>query len=366
MAHVLVVGAGGNIGSHLVPHLGRMPGVSRVTCIDRDRYEEANLSTQNILPRDIGKPKAVVQAAHLKTIAPSLSVSALHDAVENIPLGLFRADVIVACLDSRRARLTVNEAAFRLGVPWLDAGVHGDGCLARIQFFIPVGGMPCLECAWDSADYAAVEQEYPCGAGALAGPASSAASSSLGALAASLQALECARWIAGDREHALGGRELLIDAKHRKQFVTVSRRNQRCRMPDHEPWSIAPSGLVAESADVGTLLDLGSHAIAESGSVDVAIAGQRLVALLTCPSCGRSRSTFHLDRGLRDAGPRCWRCRRRLEAAPFDVSDTAPVRSLPASVRAMRLVDVGLHAGDVASFTSGHAAAHFEIGGRRA
>src|SRR6185295_15243005 len=37
---VVVVGAGGNIGSHAVPHLGRMAGVRRVVLIDRDVYEK--------------------------------------------------------------------------------------------------------------------------------------------------------------------------------------------------------------------------------------------------------------------------------------------------------------------------------------
>ena len=37
---VTVIGAGGNVGSHLTPHLVRTPGVGRVTLVDRDRYDE--------------------------------------------------------------------------------------------------------------------------------------------------------------------------------------------------------------------------------------------------------------------------------------------------------------------------------------
>ena len=32
---VTIVGAGGNIGSHLVPHIARLAGISRVRCPDR-------------------------------------------------------------------------------------------------------------------------------------------------------------------------------------------------------------------------------------------------------------------------------------------------------------------------------------------
>ena len=58
--HVVVVGCGGNIGASLIPHLARMSEVNRVTLIDRDVYEPANLRTQDIVPSDVGKAKALV------------------------------------------------------------------------------------------------------------------------------------------------------------------------------------------------------------------------------------------------------------------------------------------------------------------
>ncbi|HEY7545044.1 MAG TPA: ThiF family adenylyltransferase, partial [Blastocatellia bacterium] len=57
---VILVGAGGNIGSHLAPHLARMPEVGRVTLIDKDFYESTNLRSQDITARDVGKSKAAV------------------------------------------------------------------------------------------------------------------------------------------------------------------------------------------------------------------------------------------------------------------------------------------------------------------
>ena len=40
---VIVVGCGGNIGSHLLTHLARMAIVDRIVLIDKDTYEERNL-----------------------------------------------------------------------------------------------------------------------------------------------------------------------------------------------------------------------------------------------------------------------------------------------------------------------------------
>jgi molybdopterin/thiamine biosynthesis adenylyltransferase len=128
MARAIVIGAG-TIGSHLLPHLARMAGISELTVVDRDASEPSNLLTQNIGTSDVGKSKAMAQVRRLKQINRSIAAMALHRSVEDLALGWLRGDVILACLDSRRARLVVNQAAWRLGVPWIDAGI--DSTAAR-------------------------------------------------------------------------------------------------------------------------------------------------------------------------------------------------------------------------------------------
>src|SRR5262249_13379669 len=159
------------IASHLGPLLARIADLEHVTLIDRDHYEEKNLGGQAITPSDLGKSKAAVQRRRLRQIRPSLSVEAIAAPLEDLPLGLFRADLILLCLDSREARGRGTEIAWRLGVPWLDAGVRADGLLARVNAYDPqlVGG-PCLECAWGEADYRALEQSYPCADAAIGEP----------------------------------------------------------------------------------------------------------------------------------------------------------------------------------------------------
>jgi len=144
---IVVAGAGGNIGSHFTPHLARMREVGRVVLIDRDAYEPRNVVNQDIVSRDVKKPKVGVQARRLKEIRPDLGVAALHAPLESVPLGTWRADLIVACLDSRAARQAVNERAWRLGVPWIDSGVLGSEWLARVNVYVPGHDAPCLECA---------------------------------------------------------------------------------------------------------------------------------------------------------------------------------------------------------------------------
>ncbi len=360
MAHVIVVGAGGNIGSHLVPHLGRSPLVSRVTLIDRDRYEPRNVRAQAIDLGDAGKPKALVQARRLRKINPRLEVTALHRAVEDVPLGRLRGAAILGCLDSRHARLSLNQASWRLGVPWINAGVDGDSLLARVQTFVPTSDAPCLECAWDQADYAAVEQDYPCHA--HSGPTPSGSPSSLGALAAALQAIELDKLLSDDRGHALIGRDLLLDARHHRHFVTSFHRNAACRMPDHAGWQIHPFAGTATGTTLGELFALGSILRGANEQLSLQVAGQRLVIGLTCLGCGAAEPALALERVIRDKVVTCPRCQGRLQPVGFDLADTAPLSESDPEL-GWPLARVGIRAFDVISLVTPSIDAHYQIGG---
>lgn len=359
MSHVVVVGAGGNIGSHLVPHLGRTQGLARVTLVDRDRYEPDNLHTQDIDTRDIGRPKADVQARRLRRINGGLDVTALNVAVEDVPLGALRADAILACLDSRRTRLVVNQAAWRLGVPWINAGVDGGELLVRIQTFVPGPDAPCLECAWEQGDYDAVEQDYPCQTAPASAPTN--APSSLGALAASLQAIECGKLLAGETDQTLAGRDLMVDARHHRQFVTLFRRNPTCRMPDHDGWRIAKLEAPPSRLKLRTLLVISGADRIAGDEVMFRVAGQRLALTLRCQMCGASRHTFRLERSLR-RGPTCRHCGTRLQVSGFDLCDSAPLSAAPGSSLALPLSRLGVRSGDVFSLTTPSSENRYEVG----
>src|SRR5262249_39035744 len=149
---------------------------------------------------------------------------------------LLRGDLILACLDSRRARQYVNQAAWRLGVTWIDAGVDAGGLLARVNIYEPGIENTCLECAWDERDYEALEQTYPC-SGVANEPAPTNSPSWLGALAASLQANECQKLLAGKIDKAAIGQQVLLDVLYHKHYVTTFKRNPYCRF-SHKVWPI--------------------------------------------------------------------------------------------------------------------------------
>ena len=357
---IVVIGAGGNIGSHLVPHLCRMKDVERVTLIDRDVYEGANLSTQDITPGDVGRRKAFVQARRLSRINPSLRVRTVAEAVERVPLGLLRADVILVCLDSRRGRAYVNQAAWRLGVPWIDTGVAADGLFARVNVYVPATDCACLECGWDEQDYLAIEQTYPClGFAENAFPTN--APSSLGALAASLQAIECGKVLSGQLEQAALGQQVLISAAHHKHYVTAYRRNPDCRFYGHEIWNIErlrerPNELTVEQA-----IELGRSGARVNGSIGLRVEGSAFVRRLTCPKCGRAKKLLRLQNRLRATDERCANCGQRMVAAGRDLSERLEAASLPGALIKRTLKSIGFLPGDVFSVGNRAAEMHFEI-----
>jgi molybdopterin/thiamine biosynthesis adenylyltransferase len=352
-----VGGAGGTIGSQLVGHLGRMAAVAGITLVDRDTYERRNVGGQDITLDDVGRPKVAVQARRLAAIDPSLPVVAIHDALENVALGRLRADVVLGCLDSRAARRTLGEAAWRLGAPYVDAGIEPTGMLARVNVYLPGPDAPCIECAWGDDDWAALAEAHPCDGG-VAAPAPTNAPSSLGALAAALQAIECRKLLAGDVDRAAVGREVLIDATWHRHWVTTLRRNPACRF-DHAVWRIERLADGPEALTVGDALAL--DGAARSGTLRVA--GARFVTRLACAGCGTTTGCLRVASRTGFGTAPCPACGAEVAVRGFDLTDRVEAAGLAGDVLGLPLARVGVRAGDVLSVGSPGDEAHYEIGG---
>jgi len=336
--HIVVAGAG-NTGSHLLPHLARMNDIGRITIVDPDVYAPENATVQNLdREEDIGVAKAVVQAGKVRRIGgcaglPALEAVAFQERIEDVPRGFLGCDLMVSCLDSLAARQYAAEIAWRLNVPFTDCGVRGSMKLARVNSYRPAMDAPCLECAWGPDEYAAIEQEYPCGAiGGSAYP--TMASSALGALAASLAAIEIAKLLVGDHTHALVGRQILVDAEHHTLDVTAYRRNPSCRF-DHHSWQVEPWLCPPAETTLGAALDA-------AGALQVE--GHLFSIGLMCTSCDHRVPSLRLNRPM----ARCPICGRRLIVPGFGSFD----RIDPGRARGyedLTLAQIGLRSGDIVS-----------------
>ncbi len=353
---IVVVGLG-NIGSHLVGHLARMPVVSALVLVDPDRYDEDNVRSQDIGRGAVGRMKVHAQAARMRRIRADIAVNAHAVRVEEVPLGLLRADAILACVDTREARRRINRAAWRLGVPWIDSGVAADGLLARAVVYVPGPDKPCLECAWSDDDYALLEARYACGAarGAHASAPASAPTSapaSLGGLAASLQALECGKLLAGGAigpDHAVEpGKTVLIDAAHHTLLTTRLNHNPNCRF-DHRTWDVQ---IVPAS-------DLPRERIALPRG-RITVEERPFATRLSCPDCGTRRAVLRLRDRLTGARRTCRTCGGSMAATGFDLADSIETARRAGAGRTTART-LGLRQGDIFALEDNGTRRHYEL-----
>jgi molybdopterin/thiamine biosynthesis adenylyltransferase/DNA-directed RNA polymerase subunit RPC12/RpoP len=340
-----------------------MRGLAEVMVVDRDTYEEKNVVSQNVRPKDVGKRKAEVQARVLKEIDPDLKVTTCSDAVENIPMGRLQCNVLVACLDSRQARRYVNRIAWRLGIPWVDAGVEQGGLLARMNVYRPTADAdaPCLECAWDERDYEMLSAEYSC-AGGAPGVSATNAASGLGALAASLQALEIQKILDGQWEQVAVGAQILIEARHHHFYRSSFRRNPTCRF-DHRTWRIRHLPSAPDAVPLSDAFRLGGNG--KNGQHEqtvIRLEGRVFITGGWCPDCGHRSQMMCLEGRLLPRQKTCFRCGR--EVAVIEMTDKLTSGEMPAPLMRRDLSRLGLRSGDIVTVSNGHGEIHVQFGHR--
>ncbi len=157
---VLVIGAGA-LGNEILKNLALL-GFRCVVIVDMDRIEVTNLS-RTVLYRsaDVGNLKAVAAARAFGELSEGAAAHAIvANVVQDCGLGVFEwADVILAGLDNREARLWINRAAWKVGRPWVDGAIEGINGVARV--FVS-GQPPCYECTLGETDWAILGQRMSC------------------------------------------------------------------------------------------------------------------------------------------------------------------------------------------------------------
>jgi adenylyltransferase/sulfurtransferase len=159
-ARVFVVGAGA-LGNEVLKNLALL-GVGTVFVIDLDEVEPSNLS-RSVLFRteDGGRAKAEVAAQRAREINPDVAIIPIRgDVITDVGLGLFAdSDVVIGCLDNREARLWVNRQCWKVGTPWVDAGIQEIQGVVKV--FVPPDSA-CYECAMTERDYQLLNLRYSC------------------------------------------------------------------------------------------------------------------------------------------------------------------------------------------------------------
>jgi molybdopterin-synthase adenylyltransferase len=163
-ATALVVGCGA-LGTVIANMLARA-GVGHLKIIDRDFIEITNLQRQVLFDEDDveqGIPKAEAAKRKIARINSQVKVTAIVDDVNhtNIEKLAEGCDVLVDGVDNFETRFIVNDAAVKLGIPYIYGGAVGTvGMTYAILPHTPGGdspwekagvATPCLRCIFEQA-----------------------------------------------------------------------------------------------------------------------------------------------------------------------------------------------------------------------
>src|SRR3982751_6925942 len=142
----------GALGTVLANHLVRA-GVGRIRIVDRDFIETHNLQRQVLFDEcDVADnlPKAEAAARKLRRINSSIAIEPVVTDIDhtNILALVGDADLILDGTDNFETRYLINDAAVKLGKPWIFGGVIGSE--GQTMTIVP-GQTPCLRCVVETS-----------------------------------------------------------------------------------------------------------------------------------------------------------------------------------------------------------------------
>ncbi|MBZ5529961.1 MAG: ThiF family adenylyltransferase [Acidobacteriia bacterium] len=279
-ARVLVIGAGA-LGNEILKNLALL-GFAKIVVVDLDSIDASNLS-RSILYRssDIGQRKADVAARATREIFPEAQVHPITaNVVHGLGLGIFGwADVVLAGLDNREARLWINRACWKMNKPWIDGAIEGINGVARV--FLP-GTPPCYECTLGETDWAILNKRMSCNLLTLESDAEGKVPTTptISSIIAGLQVQEALKLLHG--LPVLGGRGFIFEGLNHTSYRVEYTENSDCM--SHYTFAEVVK-LPQKSSDL-TLAALFAQAQRDLSAQEISLEFSRdVVHKLQCPKC---------------------------------------------------------------------------------
>src|SRR5215218_6598302 len=199
-SRVTICGCGA-LGTVLANHLVRA-GVGHVRIVDRDFIETHNLQRQILFDeQDVADnlPKAEAAARKLRLINSAVEVEPAVTDIDhtNIVDLVADADLILDGTDNFETRYLINDAAVKLGKPWIFGGVIGSE--GQTMTIVP-GKTPCIRCLIETSPPPGMTPT--CETAGVLGPAV--------AVIASFEAIEAIKLLSGNPE-ALNTELIMVD-----------------------------------------------------------------------------------------------------------------------------------------------------------
>jgi adenylyltransferase/sulfurtransferase len=271
-----------------------------------DSIESSNL-TRSVLFRakDVGRSKAEVAAERANEMNPDIQAKPLiMNIIDDIGLGVFRRmNIVLGGLDNREARLAINQACYRVGIPWIDGAIEVLNGFARV--FTPPDGA-CYECTMTETDWKLINKRKSC---ALLtheqlneGKIPTTPTSS--AIIAGVQIQEMLKILHSDRGlPTLSGKCYVFNGLTHDSYVVEYQRKPDCMSHDtyeqiiEKPWSV--HSLTLKELVDSIKADMGEDAIVEFD--------RDIASVATC-SCGESKELYAPIHKLKAENIACLKC----------------------------------------------------------
>lgn len=307
-ARVLVIGAGA-LGNEILKNLALL-GFCNIVVVDLDSIEASNLS-RSILYRaqDVGRRKADVAAEAVRNIFPGANVQAITgDVVHGIGLGLFAwADMVLAGLDNREARLWINRACWKMNKPWIDGAIEGINGVARV--FVP-GRPPCYECTLGETDWAILNKRMSCNLLALENDSEGkvATTPTISSIIAGLEVQEAVKMLHG--LPVLASQAFIFEGLNHTSYKVEYTENENC-MSHYTFAEVVALPETSQGLTLEQLLERARRDLQKNdlGSQEVVLEFSRdVVHKLACAGCGAEEEIFAAAGTVAYARGRCPAC----------------------------------------------------------
>ncbi|HST76866.1 MAG TPA: ThiF family adenylyltransferase [Verrucomicrobiae bacterium] len=299
-ARVLVIGAGA-LGNEILKNLALL-GFGNIVVVDMDVIEATNLS-RSILYRstDVGKRKVDVAAEATRNIFPEARVHPINaNVVHGLGLGLFGwADIVLAGLDNREARLWINRACWKMNRPWIDGAIEGINGVARV--FLP-GTPPCYECTLGETDWEILNRRMSCNLLLLENDTEGkvATTPTISSVIAGLQVQEAVKHLHG--LPVLAGKGFIFEGLNHTSYRVEYTENADCM----SHYTFAEMVSLPRPSREMTLAQLHQRAQQDLNSQNVVLEFSRdVIHKLSCPACGAEEELFSAVGKVTYAQGRC-------------------------------------------------------------
>lgn len=304
-ASVLVVGAGA-LGNEIIKNLALI-GVGRILVVDLDEVESSNLARCVFFrSEDEGRPKAEVVALRAGELNPGTEIiPVVGDVRMTVGLAVFaEVDLVLGGLDSREARLFVNQACWKTGTPWIDGAI--EGLMGVVRVFVPPA-TACYECTLGERDHELIAARRTCAMltreEMLSGRTPTTATTS--SVVAGMQAQEAVKLLHSERlgSPALAGAGFqFVGLTHDSYIVRYGRREDCLSHDTYEPDRVTA---VAHDSTFGELLSLAQAQLGDDAVLELE---HELVVAGSCRQCGHEQAIRRPVDALRAGTGLCPEC----------------------------------------------------------